>query len=390
MQKSFNLFHLNCIQMKQMLLFVLCCCSWLLHAQITVQPATLPQVGDTLRTAVDNLPSNISLAPTGANQRWDFTSLQAPFTRQTIMKPVSEGNNAGQFRQATMLVQLNDNAEIYYRHSNNTLQIVGLYGNDPLGFGINVLTRYAPPIVERRTPLRFKDNNRIESNFLLPFSADNLPDVVLDQLPITPDSLRIRVSIERRDVVDAWGKITIPGGIYDVLREKRTEIREARVDAKLGLFPWQDITGLIAGSDIVGKDTIVYYYFFSNEAKEPIAIVTMDKNEKRAIRVEFKADNNDLTTDVQNVKSLKPGVYAFPNPAIVNVRFEFSNLPPGNYKLTIYNILGTPVWNQRYYINGQRIEKVDISDLRKGTYLYSLQDDSGKTVATKRLVVVRP
>jgi hypothetical protein len=380
--------------MKQLLLFTFVCIPFLIFAQIIVQPTTLPQVGDTLRTAVDNLPSNISLNPIGANQRWDFTSLQAPFTRQTIVKPAAEGAHAANFRLATMLIQLSDNAEIYYRSTGttfqSTFQLVGIYGKDPVGFGIDVMTRFSPPAVERRAPLRYKDNNHVESNILLPFSADDLPDFVLDQLPITPDSLRIRLAISRRDIVDAWGKITIPGGIYDVLREKRTEIRDTRVDAKLGFFPWQDITGLIPGSDLIGKDTTVSYYFLSNESKEPIAIVTMDRDEKRAIRVEYKADNNDLMTDVQNVKSLKPGVYAFPNPAIVNVRFEFSNLPPGNYKLTLYNILGAPVWSQRYYINGQRIEKVDISDLRKGTYLYSLQDDNGKTIATKRLVVVRP
>lgn len=83
-------------------------------------------------------------------------------------------------------------------------------------------------------------------------------------------------------------------------------------------------------------------------------------------------------------------MYAFPNPAIVNVRFEFTNLIPGNYKVSIFNILGAEVWKNYYYISGQRIEKVDISNLRKGTYLYSLQDDRGKTIATKRLVVVRP
>lgn len=380
--------------MKQFLVLLMLGFPFLLIAQITIQPFTLPQIGDTLRTAIDNLPSNISLAASGANQRWDFTSLQAPFTRQTIIKPASEGNHDKLFRAATMLIQLSENAEIYYRSAGNAsqtvFQIVGFYGKDPVGFGINLLTRYTPPIVERRAPLNYKDNSRIETAILLPFSADDLPDFVLDQLPITPDSLRIRLAIERRDVVDAWGKMTIPGGIYNVLREKRTEIRETRVEAKLASLPWQDITGLIPNSDLAGKDTTVYYYFLSDESKEPIAIVTMDRAEKRAIRVEFKADYNDPTTDIQNVKSLKPGVYAFPNPAIVNVRFEFSNLSPGNYKLTLYNILGAPVWSQRYYINGQRIEKVDISDLRKGTYLYSLQDDNGKTVATKRLVVVRP
>lgn len=377
--------------MKHLLLLIFLIIGYSLAAQIVLQPTTLPRLGDTLRTAVDNMPGNISLMPSGADQRWDFTVLQSPFTRQIIIKSPEVGENRDRFPGANMLIELAEGAEAYYRFNisqQSTVQALGFFGKDPLNFGIKTLTKYNLPIVDQRAPLRYRDNNTVQSNLLLPFAADDLPNSILDQLPITPDSVRIRVSINRQDVVDAWGKLTIPGGIYDVLREKRTEIRETRVEAKLGTFPWQNITDLIPNSELAGKDTTVTYYFFSNEAKEPIAVVTMDDDVKKAVRVEYKA--NDITTDVQNVKYLKPGVYAFPNPAIVNVRFEFTNLIPGNYKISIYNILGAEVWKQYYYISGQRTEKVDISSLRKGTYLYSLQNEWGKTIATKRLVVVRP
>ncbi|MFN7119307.1 MAG: T9SS type A sorting domain-containing protein [Saprospiraceae bacterium] len=377
--------------MKHFLLLIFSLLYYSITAQIVLQPMMLPRVGDTLRTAMDNLPTNISLLASGADQRWDFTSLQSPFVRQTIVKSPDEGEKRAAFPTANMLIELAEGAEAYYRYvggQQNTVQLSGLFGKDPLNLGLEVLTRYNPPLVERRAPLRYQDKNRLETAFTLPFSTDELPNAVLDQLPIRPDSLRIRIKIQRDDVVDSWGKVTIPGGIYDVLREKRVEVREVRIDARLGFLPWQDITDLIPNADLVGKDTTVYYYYFSNEAKEPIAVVTTNEDGKRAIRVEYKA--NDLTTDVQNLKTLKPGVYAFPNPAIVNVRFEFTNLAPGEYKLSIYNILGAEVWKQRYYINGQRIEKVDISNLRKGTYLYSLRDEWGKTIITKRLVVVRP
>ncbi len=379
------------IPMKHFLLFIFSIFYVVGSAQIVLQPSTLPRLGDTMRTAMDNLPTNLSLLPSGADQRWDFTSLQSPFVRQTVIQSPEAGERRAAFPNANMMIELAEGAEAYYRYvvgQQTTVQLLGFFGKDPLGFGVEALTRYNPPLIDRRAPLRYQDKNRQETAFTLPFSTDELPDAVLEQLPIRPDSLRVRVKILRDDVVDSWGKLIIPGGIYDVLREKRQEVREVRIDARLGVLPWQDITDLIPSAELVGKDTSISYYFFSNEAKEPIAVVTADENGKKAIRVEYKA--NDLTTDVQNVKNLKPGVYAFPNPAIVNVRFEFTNLAPGEYKLAIYNILGAEVWKQRYYINGQRIEKVDISSLRKGTYLYSLQNEWGKTIVTKRLVVVRP
>ena len=47
-------------------------------------------------------------------------------------------------------------------------------------------------------------------------------------------------------------------------------------------------------------------------------------------------------------------------------------------------------WSRTYYIDGNRTEKVDVSELRKGTYLYSLSNEQGKTLSTRRLIVVRP
>lgn len=374
--------------MRRILLLVLWLSSTTTFAQITVTKDYFPAAGDSLRVAVDNLPANISISPGGADLRWDFTSLQSPFTRQINIRPASQGARTFDFPNADLFTPLSDEAEVYYRVNSGEFQTVGIFGKDPFGFGIKAITRFSPPSTERRSPLNYGDVNTLRTNFFYAFSADDLPDAVLDQLPITPDSIRIRIAIERKDEVDAWGKLTIPGGMYDVLREKRTEIREARLDAKFGFIGWQDITNLVPNADFIGKRTSVSYHFHSNEAKEIIAIVSMDESDQRAVRVEYKA--NSLSTNIQDVKSLKPGVYAYPNPAIVNVRFEFSNLPAGNYKLTIFNILGVEVWSQYYFIDGQRLEKVDISSLRKGTYLYSLRNEAGKTISTKRLVVVRP
>jgi len=357
-------------------------------AQITLTRASFPSVGDTLYTSVDNLPNNIGVTAAGADQRWDLSGLQAPYIRRIAVREPAAGTGSGNFAQADLLMSLGEQLEAYFQSEERRLLLLGFFGYDPLEIGLEALARFQPHIVERNVPLRYLDSNESTHFLSISFATDDLPGALLDQLPITPDSLRIRLQGERFDVVDAWGKVIIPGGIYDVLREKRTETREVRLDAKLGFLPWQDITELVPNIEGLGNTTTVQHHFLSNEAKEPIAIVTLDETQTRALRVEYKA--NDLTTDIQSLNSLKPGVYAFPNPAIVNVRFEFSNLPAGNYTLTIYNILGMEMWSANYFINGNHIEKVNISDLQKGTYLYSLTDERGKTIMTKRLLVVKP
>jgi len=360
----------------------------LLKGQIVVTKQNFPSVGDTLYTAVDNLPANIPLTAAGGDQRWDFSSLQAPFSRATVVRPPEDGRGADGFSQADFMIRQAENLEAYYRSGDNALLLLGYYGTDPLQLGTEVLTRFRPPIVDRHAPLRYLDTHEESYDVSLPFSTDELPRQILDQLPITPDSLRIRIHSERADVVDAWGKMIIPGGIYDVLREKRIELRETRLDAKVGFLPWQDITDLVPNLGDLGKLTIVSHHYFSNEALEPIAVVYLNEPEEEVLRVEYKA--NDISTEVQTIGEMKPGVYAFPNPAIVNVRFEFSNLPAGKYTLSIFNIIGVEQWREEYFIDGGHIEKVNIAGLSKGTYLYSLTDSRGKTITTKRLLVIKP
>lgn len=386
--------------MKQSLLLTflwMFCCGSLL-GQISISSDYFPAIGDTTYTAIDNLPSGINVGSPGPNQNWNFTTLQAPFSRRTIYRASSSGNYFGEYPNSDLLAELVENAESYYNVTSTRFELQGFGGSDPLGLGIEALPRYDPPLVERWAPLNYEDEHTSEANISYAFSADDLPSQITDPLPITPDSFRVRLSLSREDVVDAWGKMTIPGGTYDVLREKRTTEQNVRLDAKVGFFGWQDITDIVLEAvnideilgivNALGESTIISYHFYSDEAKEPIAIVRMDTAGTNPVQVQFKG--NDIISNVQNVNALKPGVYAFPNPAVVNVRFEFSNLIPGNYTLRIYNILGVVVWKKKYSVNGFRTEQVDISALRKGTYLYSLTNEKRKTLATKRLIVIRP
>ncbi|MCG8326246.1 MAG: T9SS type A sorting domain-containing protein [Chitinophagales bacterium] len=379
--------------MKQTLLnlLFLFSCSLGAIAQITVTNSTFPEVGDTLLTAVDNIPSNIVITPAGPDQSWSYVNLEAPFNRSSVLQPAEQGPGAYAFPSADYYTEYTEGVVAYYKVSNNKVEIIGLYGEDPIGLGLQTASNIEPALPVRRAPMNFLDVNQVEYDVSVPIDADDLPTAILENFPITPDSLRVRANVSRLDVVDAWGTLTIPGGIYDVLREKRTEYREVRLDAKIGIFDWYDVTDIaleFLPLENLGQDTSISYHFISNETIEPIAIVEMNNDETIVERVEFKA--NTVTSSLQTLSDLKPGVYAFPNPAIVSVRFEFTDLPSGKYKLKILNILGIEVWSHDYRITGNHTEKVDISALRKGTYLYSLSDEKGKIITTRRLVVVRP
>lgn len=378
--------------MKYTLLLVSSLLSFTISAQITITSAAFPAVGDTLRTATDNLPTNITITPPGGNQTWIYTSLMSGFTQEQVVHAAGEGTFHAAFPDAEIMINAANNGENYYNVTNNRFELIGFGGQDPLGQGIEVVTRFNPPLVERHATLHFIDNFNTNGALLFPFATDDIPGNIFDNLPISPDSLRVRVAITRNDLVDAWGKITIPGGMYDVLREKRVEIRETRLDAKISFLPWQDITDIALqylNIPQLGKDTIIRYYFLSNEAKEPIAVVTMNADESAVTSVEYKSNN--LTNPVQDPSNFKQGIYAYPNPAMVNVRLEFVNIPSGDYQLQFYNLLGKEMGRRPIAIREDYyVEKLDISWLRQGVYLYSLVDKQGQVLLTRRLMVARP
>ena len=364
-----------------------------IHAQISITDAYFPEEGDTLKTAIDGMPSGIIINPSGGtvDQSWNFNSVQGMST-EVIYRPASEGDASAEYPSADLVVFLDPVGETYFDKTATTFELIGYQGLDPANLGISLLVHLNPPLIERRAPLNFLDFGNSNAAILIPFAAEDIPGGILDSLPITPDSIRLRIAIERTSIVDGWGHVSIPGGTYDVLREKQIEERETLMDVKIGIGPlsqWIDVTDLIGGFDFLGKDTTTTYSFYNDTEKEAIAVVTVDNTDNDIVNsIEYK--DNGIQTSIRYVDTGKPDLVAYPNPAIDDVRIDFFNLPSSSYTLKIYNILGIVVWEKKYAISGDRSEKINLTNLRKGTYLYSLVTDNGKIISTKRLMIMRP
>lgn len=375
--------------MQRLLPCLLFCFSWLFcQAQIFVPTSLMPGAGDTLLTAVDNLPNSIKSIASGRNQRWDFAMLEAPYTRSTVWKPASKGSVAASFKNAEYIAPIDEQTEGYFRTQGNDLILLGAVGPDPLNLSRKSLMRFSPGLIERRYGLRYGDAFQDESNVVLTLGEDDIPSWFRKKLPVSPDSLRLRVTYDRQYDVDSYGRMIVPGGIFEVIRERRIEIIDLRLEVKVGRRRWQDVTRSVKDKELLRSQKKISYHFYSNNSKEPVAKVWMSSNERKVLKIEFKPRERESV--VQNVANVRPDIYVSPNPAIASVRFEFFNLPPGTYKLSIFNIIGQEEWSKMYTINGNYAEQVDISQLKKGAYLYSLKDERGRTLSTKRLMVIRP
>ncbi len=365
----------------------LCTCA--VSAQITLTTSSFPVAGDTLRIAFDTTAAGITVSAPGGNQVWDFSTLMPHFVRVLPVKPAAQGQQAAAFPNATLVVPTGLNGENYYRVTSNQYQLIGFAGTDPAGFGINVITPFNPPIVERRAPMNFFDINQTNGALLVPFAGSALPQALLNLLPIVPDSIRLKVTLSRVDVVDGWGTLTIPGGTYPVLRERRTQYTDTRIEIKVGVFPWTDITSLIQlPGAALGRDTSLSYYFFSNMAKEPIAVLEANHVTQAVLSAQFKY--NDLTR-----VALGPDVNAlvrvFPNPTIEEVRIEWHDLPAGVYEWRLTNLAGQVVGRQRLVVAGSGVggQLLNLQGLVPGVYVYTLTDVGGQWLHTGKLLVER-
>ena len=361
-------------------------------AQVTVTAATFPSAGDTLDYALDSDPGGLTIAtPPGGNQTWNLSDLQADETSRVIYLPASAGVHSMDYPNAELVV-IGDNRETYYDKTNTQFTRLGYAGADASSFGLEVVARFSPALVERKSPLQFFDITVQTVDLSLPLATDQIPDSLLTGIVITPDSVRVRINTNRLDVVDGWGKCQIPGGNYDVLRVKRTEYRTTALDVYL-LLGWVDITSLLGNGNtlggFLGTDTTTTFRFYNQVEKEEIAVATMSNDLATVEQVRFK--NNSGTS--ASIEADSPGaasIQAYPNPAVEWVRFNCANLPQGDYTLKIFNIIGKVVWKENYQLNGSKSIRVELDDFKKGTYLYSLIDGQGNIIGTKRLVVLKP
>jgi len=260
--------------MKQTLLILLSCAfSTGLLAQIEVTNSTFPNLGDTLFTVTTFGQAGISLGDTGAEVTWDFSTLADGNDNEIIYQDAADGSAFDELPNADLL-NISTAGEAYYQVTDTEFLTLAGKGEDPTGFGVEALVRFMPPIVERRAPMNFGDVNTSESDASFAFSSDVVPDSLLENIPFAIDSIRIRINQTRTDVVDAFGMVTIPGGTFEVLREKRTQVRSTRVDV-LSFLGWTDVTDIIAGlvgvNAGLGEVSTVNYLYFNDEEKEIIA-----------------------------------------------------------------------------------------------------------------------
>lgn len=109
-----------------------------------------------------------------------------------------------------------------------------------------------------------------------------------------------------------------------------------------------------------------------------------DDNSSLASRGTTKQRDQAVAREIRRSTSFYVGEF-YPNPAQGKVEIVY-NLPSDG-KLTIYNLLGSPVQNRQLDKDG-RLAELDVAALNEGVYFCTFFVGSEK-IATRRMVVKR-
>jgi hypothetical protein len=229
-------------------------------------------------------------------------------------------------------------------------------------------------------------------SFEVVLDTEEIPVDILKVLPVTPSKMKIEYTEEYIGDIDAEGHLFLPKDHqHEVFRERRYRTVSTTIKIKLGFFSWIDVSSFykeFEGLGIGGKEKIVDHLFWANDHTFPVLVlnnIVGNSCQKAIFQSEIiTAAEEDV------VMNGKPYFGASPNPAISLVEFQLLNIDKGRYTIRLMNIIGQTIWEKPIFFSTNRSIRVDTKDFPKGTYLYILEDEFGKTVSSKRLIIIKP
>ncbi len=364
-------------------------------AQITVTNTSFPLLGDSLLFFTDDKPQTFDMSSVGGNQTWDFSSLKKINPSTRLMKDAKICDIDKKFTDAEFC-QEESNFNIFYNVKSSAFEVIGIQGNLFGGnqFNIPNSSRYTPAQIIRRSPMKFFDVNNTSFNQRFAFSTAALPDSLLGQAAGLLDSIRVSLASTRLDVVDAWGTCKIPAGVYEVLREKRTQVTETKLEAH-SFLGWIDLSTILGGQgggagglgDLIGKDTTISFHFVNNKSKEDIAVLSFNTKMEPTDAVFKRLYDPTASIDLTEANSK---IFVSPNPAKDQTTLHLNNFKTGKYYVALTSI-NNHSFERKVDIevisNNQKIQ-LDISKFSNEIVIINIFDRNGKSFGIAKIAVL--
>ncbi|MBK9319198.1 MAG: T9SS type A sorting domain-containing protein [Bacteroidetes bacterium] len=348
--------------MKKNLLLLIGLSPLVLNAQITINSSHLPTVGHSFVDAIDDTYS-APILPGGANQNWNYTSLQnLDQDTTTFIAAATTPYGPSYYPSSNMAIHTpEDSLYLYVTTNTGGLYIDGYYFyTSQAPFGQNAIS-FSPSYLFIPTPFTYLDTQTSYYKYVIDIDT---------ALPY----IRFVHQVNQAFVGDGYGALQLPTATYpNTLRIKATE---TIIDSLLADTIGNGSYFMIDPPTVSQQSN--YYWL---QAAQPVILLTISAD-SLGTTGESSSYVLSSTTSVQEPQpETKANVNVYPNPAGGLVNVTLLKEGTSNTIFRLFDMQGRVI--RETSLEGIQQYGFYVNHLERGVYLWSI-DDAG---AQGKLVV---
>jgi len=348
-----------------------------------------PKIGDSLSIIKTQLRSVPGEDLYGENNIWNYLFLDAPYVEDLLFMNPSLGSAKDFFNDAEILSVGANGDERYYKESKGKIIEVGRFGSYNWFLGNKYLIQYQTSPIIKKNDYKLNDRYKDFTSFYISMDVEDLESLGIEITPMLTDKVRFNFEIDKTVILDSKGDLLLPFGNYKVMRTRE----EVEVECKITIpsnLGWKELPSrhIIRNDGKVqtGKVNLTNFYYWTADQGYPI--LSIEQIEEGLYDVVYL--NEDASSNVPRLSNKEKDVIAFPNPTFGEITFKLQNYPAGIYNLQIYDIVNKLKYSEKFNVRDNGKMETNLGFLIEGTYLYSIIDERGEKLTTKRVVIIRP
>lgn len=307
---------------------------------------------------------------------WDFSNIDGkPSDTIKFILP-SSTPYASNFTESNLVTVGDDNfSYMFLKKTNDKVECLGVAGKME-----TMQNEIVFPFTENLTlfnfPVEQGDTDTENANFTIKDTPENLG---INNLPINPDSIKIKMQLTINTNFDIETKAKLPTGTHNTIRQKQERISKINIFAKIPFIGWQEI------AEAASEDTTYSYSWIAKGIGMPIAEINISKiknNESKIpenyyiSRVRYMQRSGN-TANINNNKTQNFSLY--PNPTKNNINV----LGAENSQIQIFDITGKLI--KKIQISDKNA-KIDLSKFPNGMYFYRIIDLNNQIMKFGKLI----
>lgn len=348
---------------------------------------SLPRVGDTRYHCKTTDQPELFLLNKN-NDMWNFNFINSYFCVEEHYEEAKFGKNYQYFPKAELVLKSPNNNEEYFFKKTGSFYSTGKALEVPFLKSNKIIVRYTQPrkifrgdvVADQTSSASYIMESKMAlSDFINP----------LQGFPAQSDSIMIEVLVN-----ESYFRSDIGILVYNST-SRHSQRQESNISARYKFRykmsktkTWKENT-TIKITDFPENVRNIFMQadsrvlFLSNEYKGETISYAVKENEV----TDFIFQDSEASPTSLNFSADEANVLSLPNPSFGRSTLYLINLPFDNYTFEVSNIVGSKVLVKKIDKDDGKEVALDLTALKKGTYIYRLINSKGEKLATKRLVI---